>query len=475
MIIKWDVDVVYLFSRADRGQNSVGRGPRWAHPGKKLGSNIQIWEQISGKYSNNGSKYSDIGLIEAFFDIGRLESHNFLLGHFDAVFHNKSSKALMGGAFRRPQVPDEPQQADPSQLDGAKRAILLGVSFSGKTTLIRQFSDDHSFIPDEIATKKTLRQNLVQGASPLVQELTKLSDTKFRFQHNFHLFEIESLPPGFNEFKALTTRSPGYYPTIDLGDPIWGRLFSALRTIFAHPQLHEAFDSAPDLHRFPNFRWLMQETQLGHLEDPNWFPSHADWIRSAQMTMNTKLFSIDHAGEKICFVDIPGAWRARNKWIRCVFQIMCFFFFFFLEFSKDMDHFEIFVFTVRLTGYCLRMREDNLMNEMQEASHLFHQMIASPRWQLHFLLSFLLFFRDKKVAVVFTNLDNFEEFLGKWPLEQWDSFCDFKKSPSKDMVDALEFFRQSVFALPDSTRCRHFAVNALDTEDCDACCVCFCC
>jgi len=292
-----------------------------------------------------------------------------------------------------------------SILEKAKRdqahhvkLLLLGAGESGKSTIAKQLKIIHlnGFTKEELLSyTPIIFSNTVGSMKVLVEACSNLKI---------------SISPS-NQDIAKRIIQENYFA---------GELTTAIaqdiKKLWTDPGIRAAFSRSNEFQLNDSAEYYF--SQIDRLSQPDYVPSEQDVLRSRAKT--TGIIETDFwvANTRFTLVDVGGQRSERRKWMHC------------------FDSVTAVIFCVALSGYDLKLYEDETTNRMHEALKLFKD-ICNTKW---FAETAIILFLNKK--------DLFEKKITKVPL----SVCFPEYSGQNTYKDASAFIEDQFLAQNENPR-----------------------
>jgi len=126
--------------------------------------------------------------------------------------------------------------------------------------------------------------------------------------------------------------------------------------------------------------------KLSHWQKKNYVPENDDILRARHRTTGIIETELEKNGSIICIIDVGGQRSERKKWMMCFQGVTAM------------------IFCIALSGYDLKLAEDNETNRIHEDITLFGEIVNS-KW-----------FSETPVIIFFNKYDLFEEKIKIVPL-----------------------------------------------------------
>jgi len=261
---------------------------------------------------------------------------------------------------------DKVLESDRIQAKNHVKLLLLGAGESGKSTIAKQMKIIHlnGFTREERDNfKSVIFSNVVGSMRALVEATEKL-----------HL-QIQG------ENKNVSSRfMEEEYFTGDLTEFIVGDI----KTLWCDAGIKEAFSRSSEFQLNDSAEYYF--TQSDRLAKKDYVPSVEDILRSRAKTTGIIETEFTLAKTRFTLVDVGGQRSERRKWMHCFQDVTAV------------------IFCVALSGFDLKLYEDETTNRMHEALKLFRD-ICNTKW-----------FQDTAIILFLNKKDIFEKKIQKVPL-----------------------------------------------------------
>ncbi|DAA20471.1 TPA: guanine nucleotide-binding protein G(z) subunit alpha-like [Bos taurus] len=261
-------------------------------------------------------------------------------------------------AARRSRRIDRHLRSESQRQRREIKLLLLGTSNSGKSTVVKQMKILHSggFNLEACREYKPLIvYNAIDSLTRIVRALAAL---KIDFHNPDRAYDAVQL-------FALTG------PAESKGE-ITPELLGVMRRLWADPGAQACFGRSSEYHLEDNAAYYLND--LERIAAPDYVPTVEDILRSRDMT--TGIVENKFTFKELTFkmVDVGGQRSERKKWIHCFEGVTAI------------------IFCVELSGYDLKLYEDNQTSRMAESLRLFDS-ICNNNW---FVSTSLILFLNKK-------------------------------------------------------------------------------
>ncbi|XP_036923244.1 guanine nucleotide-binding protein G(z) subunit alpha [Sturnira hondurensis] len=261
-------------------------------------------------------------------------------------------------AARRSRRIDRHLRSESQRQRREIKLLLLGTSNSGKSTVVKQMKIIHSggFNLEACREYKPL---IIYNAIDSLTRITRaLAALKIDFHNPDRAYDAVQL-------FALTG------PAESKGE-ITPELLGVMRRLWADPGAQACFGRSSEYHLEDNAAYYLND--LERIAAPDYIPTVEDILRSRDMT--TGIVENKFTFKELTFkmVDVGGQRSERKKWIHCFEGVTAI------------------IFCVELSGYDLKLYEDNQTSRMAESLRLFDS-ICNNNW---FVNTSLILFLNKK-------------------------------------------------------------------------------
>ncbi|KAK1883618.1 Guanine nucleotide-binding protein G(z) subunit alpha, partial [Dissostichus eleginoides] len=261
-------------------------------------------------------------------------------------------------AARRSRRIDRHLRSESQRQRREIKLLLLGTSNSGKSTIVKQMKIIHSggFNLDACKEYKPLiLYNAIDSLTRIIRALTTL---KIDFNNADRAYDAVQL-------FALTG------PAESKGE-ITLELQGVMKRLWGDSGVQECFQRSNEYHLEDNTAYYLND--LDRISALEFIPTVEDILRSRDMT--TGIVENKFTFKELTFkmVDVGGQRSERKKWIHCFEGVTAI------------------IFCVELSGYDLKLYEDNQTSRMAESLRLFDS-ICNNNW---FTNTSLILFLNKK-------------------------------------------------------------------------------
>ncbi|XP_074062534.1 guanine nucleotide-binding protein G(z) subunit alpha [Macrotis lagotis] len=261
-------------------------------------------------------------------------------------------------AARRSRRIDRHLRSESQRQRREIKLLLLGTSNSGKSTIVKQMKIIHSG-GFNLEACREYRPLIVYNA---IDSLTRIVRALQALRIDFH--NPERACDAVQLF-ALTgpAESRGEIPP---------ELLGVMRRLWADPGVQRCFGRSSEYHLEDNAAYYLND--LERIAALDYLPTVEDILRSRDMT--TGIVENKFTFKELTFkmVDVGGQRSERKKWIHCFEGVTAI------------------IFCVELSGYDLKLYEDNQTSRMAESLRLFDS-ICNNNW---FISTSLILFLNKK-------------------------------------------------------------------------------
>ncbi|KAL0965574.1 hypothetical protein UPYG_G00283110 [Umbra pygmaea] len=314
-----------------------------------------------GQSAFEGLTFFGIDPRHALLPIGKLSS---AITTFSSVF--TAWQTTMGcrqsseekEAARRSRRIDRHLRSESQRQRREIKLLLLGTSNSGKSTIVKQMKIIHSGGFNLDACKEYKPLILYNAIDSLTRIIRALATLKIDFHNPDRAYDAVQL-------FALTG------PAESKGE-ITAELQGVMKRLWADSGVQECFCRSNEYHLEDNTAYYLND--LDRISAPDYIPTVEDILRSRDMT--TGIVENKFTFKELTFkmVDVGGQRSERKKWIHCFEGVTAI------------------IFCVELSGYDLKLYEDNQTSRMAESLRLFDS-ICNNNW---FTNTSLILFLNKK-------------------------------------------------------------------------------
>ncbi|XP_017552760.1 guanine nucleotide-binding protein G(z) subunit alpha [Colossoma macropomum] len=261
-------------------------------------------------------------------------------------------------AARRSRRIDRHLRSESQRQRREIKLLLLGTSNSGKSTIVKQMKIIHSGGFNLEACKEYKPLILYNAIDSLTRIIRALTTLKIDFHNPDRAYDAVQL-------FALTG------PAESKGE-ITPELLGVMKRLWADSGVQECFQRSNEYHLEDNTAYYLND--LDRISAPEYIPTVEDILRSRDMT--TGIVENKFTFKELTFkmVDVGGQRSERKKWIHCFEGVTAI------------------IFCVELSGYDLKLYEDNQTSRMAESLRLFDS-ICNNNW---FTNTSLILFLNKK-------------------------------------------------------------------------------
>ncbi|KFQ44813.1 GNAZ protein, partial [Probosciger aterrimus] len=261
-------------------------------------------------------------------------------------------------AARRSRRIDRHLRSESQRQRREIKLLLLGTSNSGKSTIVKQMKIIHSGGFNLEACKEYKPLIIYNAIDSLTRIIRALATLKIEFHNPDRAYDAVQL-------FALTG------PAESKGE-ITPELLGVMKRLWADPGVQECFCRSNEYHLEDNAAYYLND--LERIAALDYIPTVEDILRSRDMT--TGIVENKFTFKELTFkmVDVGGQRSERKKWIHCFEGVTAI------------------IFCVELSGYDLKLYEDNQTSRMAESLRLFDS-ICNNNW---FINTSLILFLNKK-------------------------------------------------------------------------------
>ncbi|TFK01098.1 N-acetyltransferase 14 [Platysternon megacephalum] len=235
-------------------------------------------------------------------------------------------------AARRSRRIDRHLRSESQRQRREIKLLLLGTSNSGKSTIVKQMKIIHSGGFNLEACKEYKPLIIYNAIDSLTRIIRALATLKIEFHNPDRAYDAVQL-------FALTG------PAESKGE-ITPELLGVMKRLWADPGVQECFCRSNEYHLEDNAAYYLND--LERIAALDYIPTVEDILRSRDMT--TGIVENKFTFKELTFkmVDVGGQRSERKKWIHCFEGVTAI------------------IFCVELSGYDLKLYEDNQTRMMQE-------------------------------------------------------------------------------------------------------------
>uniref|UniRef100_A0A8C3MT37 Uncharacterized protein n=1 Tax=Geospiza parvula TaxID=87175 RepID=A0A8C3MT37_GEOPR len=240
-------------------------------------------------------------------------------------------------AARRSRRIDRHLRSESQRQRREIKLLLLGTSNSGKSTIVKQMKIIHSGGFNLEACKEYKPLIIYNAIDSLTRIIRALATLKIEFHNPDRAYDAVQL-------FALTG------PAESKGE-ITPELLGVMKRLWADPGVQECFCRSNEYHLEDNAAYYLND--LERIAALDYIPTVEDILRSRDMT--TGIVENKFTFKELTFkmVDVGGQRSERKKWIHCFEGVTAI------------------IFCVELSGYDLKLYEDNQTSRMAESLRLF--------------------------------------------------------------------------------------------------------
>jgi GTPase SAR1 family protein len=281
--------------------------------------------------------------------------------------------------------------------------LLLGAGESGKSTVMKQmrFLYGSAYTQEELVSfRLIMHRNIIETMEILCESVKKFyPDDKISSSAEYALVSHPEDSKGLSQYRQLPVLSEDYVKAIsflwnsDAFQKAWSRR-SELQIVESVEKFMDHLEAIAE----PTFRPNVQDVLLCR--------SRSSGIREEKLVID---------GHPFHFFDVGGQRNERRKWIHC------------------FDDVQGMIFVISLSEFNQTLWEDNNVNRMVEALHLFDATIADKSFQRSAIILFL------------NKSDLFREKIKTQNIRDVVEFSDFS-GPDNDYQAGLDYFRSKFLA-----------------------------
>ncbi|XP_071493833.1 guanine nucleotide-binding protein G(o) subunit alpha-like [Diadema antillarum] len=292
------------------------------------------------------------------------------------------------------------------------KLLLLGAGESGKSTVAKQLRLIHQqgFTPDERHMYRAIvNSNVIESVHAILDAMDKLD---INFAHKERKVDVAY-------FYACSQM-------IESGElNITRELAAAISRLWADRGLQECYRRKSEYQLNDSAEYFFNK--ISCLAEEGYIPSDEDIIRARLKTTGILVTRFILKFRKFVVIDVGGQRTERRKWIHC------------------FDDVTAIMFTIALSAYDQKIREDNKTSRISESKEIFKS-ICNCVW-----------FRRTPLIILFNKMDLFEIKLQTVPLSVYHP----NYTGSDDVQEARQFLSEEFLRL---NRCdtrsiyRHFTI-----------------
>ncbi|EGD76410.1 guanine nucleotide-binding protein G(o) subunit alpha [Salpingoeca rosetta] len=311
------------------------------------------------------------------------------------------------------------RQLDQDRAAASKtiKLLLLGAGESGKSTLVKQMKIIHGdgFTQEELRSyRPTIADNLVHSMRAVLEAMgalfIDLGDQANRVHAKAVLTYVESGSQG-----QLTPE-----------------LTAALKSLWADSGVQECFRRSNEYQLNDSAEYFFNS--IDRISSPSYMPTEQDVLRARVRTTGIIETKFTHRDLTYRMFDVGGQRSERRKWIQC------------------FDDVTAVIFVAALSGYDMKLYEDQETNRIHESLTLFDAICNNK------------FFLNTAMILFLNKTDLFSQKIARTPLSQYFPEYD---GPPNDAAAARKFILSKFLALnrnPKKTIYEHFTC-ATDTSN----------
>ncbi|KAI8594954.1 guanine nucleotide binding protein, alpha subunit [Dissophora ornata] len=265
---------------------------------------------------------------------------------------------------------------DRMQMRNEVKMLLLGAGESGKSTILKQMKliHDGGYSNEEReAFKEIIFSNTVQSMRVILEAMDSMGLPLYHDANRNFAVIIMSLPPQIE------------------GEYMPHEVAVAVQHLWLDRNVQQAFARSREYQLNDSAKYYFDS--IDRIAKPNYIPTDQDVLRSRVKTTGITETTFAIADLTYRMFDVGGQRSERKKWIHC------------------FENVTAIVFLVAISEYDQLLLEDESVNRMEEALHLFDS-ICNSRW---FVKTSIILFLNK--------IDRFREKLPISPLR--NSFPDY--------------------------------------------------
>eukprot|EP01147_Barroeca_monosierra_P005284 gene5284-8849_t len=320
-------------------------------------------------------------------------------------------------AAARSAALDRQLDAEKAKANRTIKLLLLGAGESGKSTLVKQMKIIHGdgFTQEELRSyRPTIADNLVHSMRAVLEAMGSLridlGDQNNRVHAKAVLTYIEAGPQG----------------------QLAPELTAALKSLWADSGVQECFRRSNEYQLNDSAEYFFNN--IDRISQPNYMPTEQDVLRARVRTTGIIETRFTHKDLTYRMFDVGGQRSERRKWIQC------------------FDDVTAVIFVAALSGYDMKLYEDQETNRIQESLTLFDAICNNK------------FFLNTAMILFLNKTDLFSQKIARTPLQ--DYFPDYS-GPPNDAATARKFILEKFIALnknPKKVIYEHFTC-ATDTTN----------
>lgn len=318
-------------------------------------------------------------------------------------------------AAARSAALDKQLEADRQAASKTIKLLLLGAGESGKSTLVKQMKIIHGdgYTQEELRSyKPTICDNLVHSMRAVLEAMGALQINLGNSSNRIHV-------------KAVLTY-------IDSGaqGSLTPELSAALKSLRDDSGVKECIRRSNEYQLNDSAEYFFQS--IDRISQPNYVPNQQDVLRARVRTIGIIETKFKYRDVTYRMFDVGGQRSERRKWIQC------------------FDDVTAVIFVAALSGYDMRLFEDDITNRVSESLTLFEAICNNK------------FFLDTSMILFLNKTDLFSAKIAHTPLSKY--FPEYS-GPDGDAAAARKFLLSKFVALnrnPNKHIYEHFTC-ATDT------------
>eukprot|EP01083_Nonionella_stella_P004127 11887_1 len=279
------------------------------------------------------------------------------------------------------------KSASDEELNHTLRVLLLGISNSGKTTILKQvkrMNNNLIYDCEHLNDRRKVIPHIHTAVIEYMQTLCQQSEILSK-EHK----ENTSINPKYDTFtKEILALKPPFTLNPDIGFKI--------RTLWRDKGIRNTLNKRSYFQIDDNVDHFLNK--IGEIADPAYLPDSDDYLRLHQKSVGITRNCIDVYGDSFAcdfeFIDVKGQRWERKKWN---------------GFIKESD---AVLYVISLYDYDLKSFEDDETNCLLEAIDAFRDTMVQAN-----------FLEDKSLVILFNKFEEFQEKIQKIPITV--AFDDF--------------------------------------------------
>eukprot|EP00051_Salpingoeca_urceolata_P010532 m.128841 g.128841 ORF g.128841 m.128841 type:complete len:354 (+) comp16748_c2_seq1:223-1284(+) len=279
-----------------------------------------------------------------------------------------------------------------AEKDKAARTVkllLLGAGESGKSTLVKQMKIIHGdgFSPAELRSyKPTVCDNLVHSIRAVLEAMGALAINLGNSANRIHVKAVLSY---------IELGAQGGLPA---------DLAAAIKALWQDSGVQECFRRANEYQLNDSAAYYFEN--IDRIAQPNYIPNQEDVLRARVRTTGIVQTTFQYSGMIYKMFDVGGQRSERRKWIQC------------------FDDVTAVLFVAALSGYDLKLFEDQKTNRIHESLALFEAICNNK------------FFTNTAMILFLNKTDLFSQKIARVPLKNY--FPEYE-GPDGNAAAAKEF------------------------------------